>query len=53
MKNPLLFNKNAEIFRWGPIPGRYFYVSEFEDAIFKEYSRLYKGARWPNTLFLF
>ena len=53
MKKPLFFNKNIEIFRWGPIPGRYFYVSEFEDAVFSEYVKLYKGKRWPKTLLLF
>ena len=53
MKQFLPFKRGAELFRWGPTPGRYFYVSEFEDAIFKEYQTFYKGDRWPNTVFLF
>ena len=53
MKQFQAFQGNAEIFKWGPIPGRYFYVSEFEDAIFKEYQNFYQGERWPNTLILF
>ena len=53
MENFLPFLKTAKIFRWGPIPGKYFYVSELEDAVFKDYSNIYSGERWPNTLFLF
>lgn len=53
MKENLFFQKDAEIFRWGPIPGRYYYVSEFEEAIFKKGLNAYKEFRWPNTLFMF
>lgn len=47
------FSKSAETLKWGPIPGRYFYISEFEDAVFKDYSNFYSGPRWPDTLMLF
>ena len=53
MKEFISFSKDTEVFKWGPIPGRYFYLSEFEDAIFKEYYNFYSGSRWPNTLILF
>lgn len=53
MKQFLPFKEGAELFRWGPIPGRYFYMSEYEDAIFGEYLNSYKGLRWPNTLCVF
>ena len=48
-----LFKENTEIFRWGPIPGRYFYVSEFEDSVLNEYPKIYKGKKWPKTLLIF
>lgn len=53
MKKFLPLDPKKGIFRWGPIPGRYFYISEFQDAIFNDYLKLYKGDRWPNTLSLF
>lgn len=53
MEHIKMFKEGAQIFKCGPIPGRYFYVSEFVDAIFKEYSIKYAGSRWPDTLFLF
>lgn len=47
----LPFNKNAEIFRWGPIPGRYFYAAGdvFESFFIKKY----KGFAWPDSFYLF
>jgi phosphoenolpyruvate synthase/pyruvate phosphate dikinase len=53
MKYPLIFKKNAELFKWGPIPGKYFYVSEFEEAVFKESVRKYKCESWPKALLIF
>jgi len=53
MRQFLPFDKNTQIFKLGPMPGRYFYISEFEDAAFKEYPNLYFGVRWPDMLFIF
>lgn len=53
MKNKLPLNPNVEIFRWGPAPGKFYYESEFVDAIFYKFPILYKGFSWPITLFLF
>ena len=53
MKKSLSFNKNIEIFRWGPIPGKYFYVCEFEEAVLKECVRKYKCEAWPKAILIF
>jgi len=42
-----------EIFRWGPIPGRLFYPSEFVHPIFYDFPKQFKGHAWPKILFLF
>jgi phosphohistidine swiveling domain-containing protein len=49
----LPLNSKVEICRWGPIPGRFFYPSDFVDAIFFEFPKKYPGYAWPKTLFLF
>ena len=46
-------NPKSKIFRWGPAPGKYYYESDFVDAIFEVFPNLYKGYQWPKTLFLF
>src|SRR4030042_1632435 len=53
MKHPLIFKKNAELLKWGPIPGKYFYVYEFEEAVFRECVRKYKCESWPKALLMF
>ena len=53
MKYPLIFKEKAELLKWGPIPGKYFYVSEFEKAVFKECVRKYKCEPWPKALLIF
>ena len=53
MKYPLIFKKDRELLKWGPIPGKYFYVSEFEEAVFKECVRKYKCESWPKALLMF
>lgn len=53
MKHPSIFKEKAELLRWGPIPGKYFYVSEFEEAVFKECVRKYKCESWPKALLIF
>lgn len=47
------FSPNAEIFRWGPIPGRYFYISDFIAPIFHQFVEKYNCTPWPETLALF
>jgi phosphohistidine swiveling domain-containing protein len=51
MKKP--FSKSAEIFRWSPIPGKFFYISDFWNIIFMEYPRKYSNYCWPKTLIVF
>lgn len=51
MKN-LPLNPKAELFRWGPIPGRPIYVSYFMESIAKRTHKLYKY-KWPRFLFCF
>jgi len=53
IKQSLPFRKDVEIFRWGPIPGRYFYISEVSEVFYKAYPEIYKGPRWPSGLLLF
>lgn len=52
MKN-LPLNPKAELFRWGPIPGRFLYCSVFTDINVKPFRKKYSGYGWPRTLFLF
>ncbi|MFA6227026.1 MAG: PEP-utilizing enzyme [Candidatus Paceibacterota bacterium] len=47
------FSDNTEMFRWGPIPARLFYVSEFDNAIFNDFPKEYEGDIWPKSLLLF
>ena len=52
MKKPPL-NPKTELFRWGPIPGRFLYCSVFVDINVKPFRKKYSGYGWPRTLFLF
>ena len=51
--NELFFKQRAEIFHWGPVPGRYFFNSSIVEEIFKFFSDRYKEYHWPKSLFLF
>jgi len=53
MKYPSIFKEKIELLKWGPIPGKYFYVSEFEDAVFKECVKKYKCEAWPKAILIF
>lgn len=48
-----MIDVNKELFRWGPIPGRFFYMSEFLSTCYKRYGEKYDGHRWPETLLMF
>jgi phosphohistidine swiveling domain-containing protein len=48
-----MINVNKELFRWGPIPGRFFYMSEFLSTCYKHFGEKYDGHRWPETLLMF
>lgn len=48
-----LLNPKTELFRWGPIPGRFFFTSVFGEINYKYFCQKYLGEIWPPTLFLF
>jgi len=48
----LPFPANKDVFRWGPVPGRFFYLSVFCEVHFKHFRKAY-GENWSKTLFLF
>ena len=52
MKQKLPLNSKKEIFRWGPAPGKFFYMSDFNDAIYYVYPKIFSGFAWPKGLFL-
>ena len=43
----------GELSAWGPISGKYFYMSEFLPATFKHFPRQFPGHAWPKTLALY
>lgn len=45
-------NTKVELFRWGPVPAKFFYVSDFCLAIMREFPQEFPGAYWPKTLIL-
>jgi len=51
MKLPL--NQKTELFRWGPIPGYFFFTSVFTEVNCKYFCQKYLGHNWSRTLFLF
>ncbi len=53
MAAKLPLNPKTEIFRWGPAPGKFYYESEFVDAIFHVFPKLFPGYAWSPALFLF
>jgi len=48
----LPFDPNGEIFRWGPVPGKFFYNSFFTEVHFKHFRKKYKE-NWSETFWLF
>src|SRR3989339_839071 len=51
--NKLPLNPKKEIFRWGPIPGRFFYTSFFTEVNYKYFCQKFLGLNWSRSLFLF
>ena len=49
----LPFDPQKEIFSWGPIPGKFFFVSAFIYANMQTFRDRYPGFGWPLSLFLF
>ncbi len=49
-----MINPNAELFRWGPIPGRPIYISYFLESIAESFPQKYKYKyKWPEIFFYF
>lgn len=54
MSAPLfLVDPNQELFRWGPVPGRLFFMSEFNDACFTTFPKRFGSSGWIETAQLF
>ena len=53
-KEKLPLNPNTEIFRWGPVPMRIFYIADFLEGIFSNnfFRKDYPDYAWPNGLAL-
>jgi phosphohistidine swiveling domain-containing protein len=52
MNFTLPFDPNGNIFRWGPIPGKFLYTSTFVEVHYKHFRAKY-GENWSETLWLF
>ncbi len=50
--NNLPFEPNAKIFRWGPVPLKFLYVSTFAETHYKHFRAKY-GENWSESLWLF
>lgn len=48
-----LVDPHKELFRWGPVPGRLFFMSEFNRACFITYPARFEYGVWPDTALLF
>ena len=46
------FSQQTEIFRWGPVPIKLFYMGEFNRCLTTLFPKNYPGHSWPKTLFL-
>ncbi len=53
MKNISPIDPAKELLRWGPVPGRFFYMSEFNEACFTRFAQRFPDTRIPNALLLF
>jgi len=52
MEGKLPLNPRVELFRWGPIPGRYYFTSDFE-GYYKVFPKKYPGESWPKAIAIF
>ncbi len=48
-----MIDSKKEIFKWGPIPAKYYFVSEFLSVCSQTFGKEFSGERWPDTLVLF
>lgn len=53
MKNISPIDPTKELLRWGPVPGKFFYMSEFNDACFTRFAARFAGMGVPNALLVF
>ncbi|MFH0969534.1 MAG: PEP-utilizing enzyme [Patescibacteria group bacterium] len=51
-KKLLPLNPKTELLKWGPLPGRYYFVSDF-DAIYTVFPKKYPGEYWSRALIIF
>lgn len=51
MKKPLL-DPTKKLYFWGPIPGRFFYISDFMENV-RQIPEKFPRHRWPRAVFLF
>lgn len=47
-----IVDPRKEPMRWGPVPGKLFYVSEFSEAGFQHFPKAFPGHAWPNVVIL-
>lgn len=52
MDKKLPFDPNGNIFRWGPVPVKFLYISMFVETHYKNFRAKY-GENWSETLWLF
>ena len=55
VKNSIIklpFDSRGNIFRWGPVPGKFLYTSAFAEVHYKHFRERY-GENWPETVWLF
>ena len=53
MKNISPIDPTKELLRWGPVPGKFFYMSEFNDACFTRFAARFPGKGVPDALLVF
>lgn len=53
MKNISPIDPTKELLRWGPVPGKFFYMSEFNDACFTRFAARFPGKGVPDALLIF
>lgn len=47
-----MITTNKEVFYWGPVLGKFYYMSEFIKSCSQELSKKFPGERWTETLIL-
>ncbi len=52
IERKITIDPKSEIFRWGPVPGKFIYTSHFVVVNFRYFCKKW-GGQWPKTLFLF